>query len=351
VNTRSSPRRGGGFFGGLSALVSVAIFLVGAALLTSIVALVMMGAPGPTTDQRVVFIQKGASASAITRQLQAEGVISSDLLFRAATVFFAGDGGLKAGEYEIPARASIKDVVTLLASGRALQHTVTIAEGLSGVQVIEALMAEDLLTGPAPPAPPEGSILPDTYSYSRGATRADVLAKMRAAHETAMAELWPNRRQGLPFNTPQEAVILASIVEKETSVPGERRTVAGLYINRLRRGMRLEADPTIIYGITKGRPLGRGIRRSEIDAGPPQNPWNTYRITGLPPTAIANPGRKALEAVLDPEDTPYLFMVADGTGGHVFAATGEEHARNHAKWREIRRQRDEAAQKAAGARP
>lgn len=334
-----------GMIGGLSALVTVALVAVGAALLATIIAVVMIGAPGPATQNRVTFIDRGASASAITRQLQTEGLISNDLLFRLAALMYAGDGGLKAGEYEVPARASIKDIVSMLAAGKAMQHAVTIPEGYASVQVIDALMAEDLLTGDAPPVPPEGSVLPDTYSFARGDTRASVLAKMKAAHHTAMAELWPKRQAGLPFETPDQAVILASIVEKETGKPEERRTVAGLYINRLRQGMRLEADPTIIYGITKGKPLGRQIRRSEIDAGPPQNPWNTYRITGLPPTPIANPGRLSLEAVLNPEPTKYLFMVADGTGGHVFAETGAEHARNHAAWREIRKARDAAQQK------
>jgi UPF0755 protein len=347
---KAKPQRAAGIFGGLKALVSLALVAVGLALMAAIVAIVMISAPGPVAQERSIFIEKGKSAAAISRQLMDDGFFAQDWLFRLAAVFYAGDGGLKAGEYAIPAKASIKQIVDILAAGRAMQHSITIPEGYSSVQVIDALTAEATLTGDAPAPPPEGAVLPDTYLFSRGASRAEVLEKMTAAHTSVIEELWPKRQQGLPFETPQQAVILASIVEKETSVPAERPTVAGLYINRLRRGMKLEADPTIIYGITKGRPLGRQIRRSEIDAGPPQNPWNTYRITGLPPSPIANPGRSSIEAVLNPAATDYLFMVADGSGGHLFAATGEEHARNHAAWREIRA-RKVAAEKAGAAPP
>lgn len=347
MTQKRTRRGGGGVLGGLSALVSIAIVVVGAALLAAIVAVVMIGAPGSASEARTIVIERGASASAITRQLQADNLIDNDLLFRAATLLYAGDGGLKAGEYEIPAKASIKQIVDLLSSGRAKQYSITIPEGYSVAQVMDELEANPHLTGPLPTPPPEGELLPDTYSFSRGATRAEIVAKMAAAHQAVMEDLWPKRAPGLPFETPAQAVTLASIVEKETGKPEERRVVAGLYINRLRRGMRLEADPTIIYGVTKGRPLGRQIRRSEIDAGPPQNPWNTYRIAGLPPTPIANPGRLSLEAVLNPETTDYLFMVADGSGGHLFARTSEEHARNHAAWREIRARKVAEEQAAA----
>jgi UPF0755 protein len=348
VNKAKARRTGGGLVGGLSWLVSLAIFGVGALLLAAIMAIVLIGAPGPSQEARTIVIERGASASSITRQLQGEKLIENDLLFRAAALLYAGDGGLKAGEYEIPAGASIKQIVDLLASGRAKQYSITIPEGYSVAQVMDLLEAAPNLTGPLPETPPEGTLLPDTYSFARGASRSDIMQKMAAAHAAVMAEIWPKRVAGLPFDTPAQAVTLASIVEKETGKPEERRVVAGLYINRLRRGMRLEADPTIIYGVTKGRPLGRQIRRSEIDAGPPQNPWNTYRISGLPPSPIANPGRLSLEAVLNPEPTEYLFMVADGTGGHLFARTGDEHARNHAAWREIRA-RKVAEEKAAAA--
>lgn len=335
--------------GGLSALISLAIVAVGLVLVSAIVAIALISAPGPSAQARTTFIEKGASAGSITRQLTTEGLISNDILFRIATLLYAGDGGLKAGEYEIPAKASIRQIVDVLASGRAVQHAVTIPEGFSSVQVIDALMAEPMLTGEAPPAPAEGSVLPDTYLFARGTTRVQLLAKMSAAHDAVMAELWPKRQPDLPFRTPQEAVTLASIVEKETGLAPERPRVAALYINRLRKGIRLQADPTIIYGITKGRPLGRGIRQSELDTGPPKNPFNTYRIDGLPPSPIANPGRLSLEAVLNPPTTNELFMVADGTGGHAFGVTVAEHERNVARWREIERQRASAAQAGAGA--
>src|SRR5690606_18966200 len=192
--------------------------------------------------------------------------------------------------------------------------------------------------------PPEGSVLPETYQIERGDDRAAVLKRMMDAQEALLAQLWAKRHPGLPFDTPEEAVTLASIVEKETGVAAERPRVAAVFVNRLRRGMRLESDPTIIYGLTRGRPLGRGIRASELAAA---TPYNTYLIDGLPPTPIANPGRASLAAVLDPPKTDELFFVADGTGGHVFAKTYEEHLRNVAKWRAL--EKAKAAEAAASA--
>ena len=198
-------------------------------------------------------------------------------------------------------------------------------------------MAEPLLTGEIE-VPPEGSLLPNTYDFERGESRAAVLARMRSAMDETLAELWPTRGERSVVDTPEEAVILASIVEKETGVPGERGMVAGLYSNRIREGIRLQADPTIIYPITQGRPLGRRIRRSEIDA---VNDYNTYSMDGLPRGPITNPGREALAAVLNPDETDALFMVADGSGGHAFGRTLAEHERNVEAWYELRRQRGE----------
>jgi UPF0755 protein len=214
-------------------------------------------------------------------------------------------------------------------AGRVVRHQVTIPEGATSDMVIEILGREEALSGEAA-TPPEGAILPETYDFQRGEDRAAVLQRMMDARDKLLATLWSKRQPNLPISTPEEAVILASIVEKETGVASERPQVASIFVNRLRKGMRLESDPTIIYGITKGRPLGRRIFLSELQA---PTPYNTYAIDGLPPTPIANPGRASLAAVLDPPQTDYLFFVADGSGGHAFAATYEEHVRNVEKWR------------------
>jgi UPF0755 protein len=243
---------------------------------------------------------------------------------------------LKAGEYAVPQGASMRQVVDMLAEGRTLLHPITIPEGLTSAMVVELLAASDVLTGPVPAVPPEGAILPETYKVARGADRTRILQQMIADHQEVVEKLWAKRAKGLPIKTPEEAVILASIVEKETGIAHERPQVAAVFVNRLRKGMRLESDPTIIYGVSRGRALGRGILQSELDRA---TPYNTYKIDGLPPTPIANPGRDAIAAVLNPPTTTALFFVADGTGGHAFAATYAEHQRNVARWRDIERQR------------
>jgi UPF0755 protein len=263
-------------------------------------------------------------------------VIRSALAFRLAGELYERGRTLKAGEYQIPKGASMRQLVELMAEGRTLLHPITIPEGLTSAMVVELLAASDVLSGATPTTPPEGAILPETYKVARGADRARVLQQMMAAREETVAALWEKRAAGLPIKTPEEAVILASIVEKETGIAHERPQVAAVFVNRLRKGMRLESDPTIIYGVNQGRALGRGILRSELDRA---TPYNTYKIDGLPPTPIANPGRDAIAAVLNPPQTTALFFVADGTGGHAFAATYAEHQRNVARWREIERQR------------
>jgi UPF0755 protein len=212
-----------------------------------------------------------------------------------------------------------------------------VPEGLTSWQIVQGLLQADFLTGDLPDIPAEGSLAPNTFDVRRGADRQGILDDMQDAQQDILAEAWANRQDGLPLNSPAEALILASIIEKETSVADERRLVSGVFINRLNRGMRLQTDPTVIYGVTEGRGiLGRGLRRSELDR---ETPWNTYVITGLPPTPIANPGRAAIEAAVNPENTDYIFFVADGTGGHAFAATLDEHNRNVAEWRRIEAQR------------
>ncbi|WP_296814628.1 endolytic transglycosylase MltG [Brevundimonas sp.] len=289
-------------------------------------------------DETIVVLPSGAGVSRIAGILDAAGVIRSETLFKVAVQLTGRERGLRAGEYAIASGASMSEVIEHLRSGEVVRHFVTIPEGWSSAQAMDILSRNNLLTGTAE-APPEGSILPETYEIQRGESRAALIARMQAAHDELLAELWPGRQQGLPFSTPEEAVILASIVEKETGIAEERPRVAAVFVNRLRLGMRLESDPTVVYGVSQGRPLGRGLRRSELDR---PTPYNTYLVGGLPPTPIANPGREALEAVLNPPSTNELFFVADGTGGHVFARTFEEHLANVARWRQIERQRLEA---------
>ena len=295
-------------------------------------------APGPaarTGESTIVTLPSGAGVSAIAANLKAAGVIRSVDMFKAAASLTGADRRLRAGEYEVPSGASLRSVLSLLVDGRVVRHFVTLPEGWSSAQAVDILMRQSVLVGEVE-VPPEGSLWPDTYEISRGQTRASVIARMRAAHDENLAALWARRGPNSVVRTPEEAVILASIVEKETGVARERPRVAAVFSNRLRQGMRLESDPTIIYGITQGRPLGRGLRRSEIDR---PTAWNTYQIDGLPPTPIANPGKDSIAAVLNPPMTNDLFFVADGTGGHVFASTYEQHLANVARWRAIERQR------------
>ena len=300
-------------------------------------------APGPAAraGATTVILPKGASTSQIAADLAQAGVIRSRTLFLLAAKLRGSS--LKAGEYQIASRASLASILADLRAGRIVRHLVTIPEGWTSEMAAEAVARSPVLAGPAVP-PPEGTLLPETYEVRRGEDRAAVLARMRDAQARLLARLWAARQPGLPFTSPEQAVTLASIVEKETAVPDERPRIAAVYINRLRAGMRLESDPTTIYGISQGRPLGRGITRAELAAA---TPYNTYQVAGLPPTPIANPGRAALEAVLNPPQTNELFFVANGQGGHAFAATFAEHARNVARWRVIERQRLDAQAGAA----
>ena len=294
-------------------------------------------AQGPLTSETAVIVPRGASLSGAAGVLERDGVIASadDFLLRAQ--LFGGDAPIKAGEFAFPARTSPAQALAVLQEGRAVQRLVTVPEGMPSVLVRDALARAPGLTGKAP-LPAEGSVLPDSYSYERGETRAAVVRRMQAAMDAALAELWPKRSPDTVVRTPAEAVTLASIVEKETGKPSERRTVAGVYSNRLRIGMKLDADPTVIYPVTKGRPLGRRILRSELDA---VNGYNTYASRGLPVGPIANPGRASIEAVLNPAETRALYFVATGDGGHVFAETLTEHNANVAKWYALRRARGE----------
>lgn len=292
--------------------------------------------PGPKARQgeiTTVMLERGAGVRQIAATLGEAGVISSPSIFVTAARLTGAAGELKAGEYDFPSGVSMRRVLSDVRAGRVVRHLVTIPEGWTSEMAAEAVNRQPVLTGFAE-TPPEGGILPDTYQVHRGQARSEVVAEMRAARDKLLAELWAARQPGLPISTPEEAVTLASIVEKETGVASERPRIAAVFMNRLRKGMRLESDPTIIYGISRGRPLGRGLLASEVATA---TPYNTYRIDGLPPTPIANPGRDALAAVLNPPSTNELFFVADGSGGHVFAATYDEHLRNVARWRQVER--------------
>ena len=329
---KGSPGRKTAF---LAASATFSLFLIAAL----VAAWSVFYAPGPTAregDTTVVTLPSGAGVSAIAANLKAAGVIRSTDMFKAAASLTGADRRLRAGEYEVPSRASLRSVLTLLVSGKVVRHYVTLPEGWSSAQAVDILMRQPILDGAVDAVPEEGSLWPDTYEISRGETRASVIARMQRAHDDNMARLWATRGPNSVVRTPEEALILASIVEKETGVAAERPRVAAVFSNRLRAGMRLESDPTIVYGITKGRSLGRGLRRSEIDQ---HTDWNTYQIDGLPPTPIANPGRDAIAAVLNPPQSGDLFFVADGSGGHAFARTYDEHLANVARWRAIERRR------------
>ena len=292
---------------------------------------------GPAEKDMTVIISQGTTLTAAARAMEKDGVIGSAKTFLSRAKIFGSDAPIRAGEYLIPAHASNRDILNILQSGKVIARLVTIPEGMPSILVHEKLMAEKYLTGPVD-VPLEGTVLPDSYSFERGESRQAVLDRMQRAMKDTMAELWPKRSKATVVKTPQEALTLASIVEKETGVPSERRMVAGVYSNRLVQGMRLQADPTIIYPLTKGKPLGRRIKRSEIMA---VNGYNTYSMAGLPAGPIANPSRASIEAVLNPEKTDALYFVADGKGGHIFAETLEEHNANVKKWFAIRRARGE----------
>ena len=343
---------------------------------------------GPLNAAYCVEVPSGSTMNRVSRRLEADGAISSGAIFRMGADYANKSSELKAGSYLVPEGASMAEIVETITRGGAstcgteivyrvgvnqvrvqlrelepqtnqfvelaafdpaaenapevyldrkaaagTRFRVALAEGVTSWQIVESLNAMDVLEGEVATLPPEGSLAPDSYEIRPGDAREDILARMRELQEERVAEAWADRVEGLPVETPEELVILASIIEKETGVPEERGQVASVFVNRLNRGMRLQTDPTVIYGVTKGRGvLGRGLRQSELRAA---TPWNTYVIEGLPPTPIANPGLASLQAAAQPLETPYIFFVADGTGGHAFAETLAEHNRNVAEWRRI----------------
>ncbi|MFZ5675161.1 MAG: endolytic transglycosylase MltG [Pseudomonadota bacterium] len=303
--------------------------------------------PGPLAADKVVQIERGSSVLDIAANLEKKGVISDANIFAAAAKLarLTGTGAhLKPGEYQFKQAMSMREAMGLIASGKFITYKVTIPEGWTTAQALERLRNNEVLLGDITLTPGEGEIMPDTYVFQRGETRDNIVKGMMNAHQKMLNELWPERAEDTPVTTPAEAIILASIIEKETGEPEERPRVASVFANRLRLGMRLQSDPTIIYGITGGKTkLDRPLTKKDIAE---LTPYNTYRINGLPPGPIANPGRASLEAALSPAKTKDLYFVADGSGGHVFAETLEEHRVNVKKWREIEKNKNQGGEEA-----
>jgi len=327
-----------------------ALVTLGAALvLLGIIGLFVYLGPGPKAPEgasTTVVLAAGSGVAEVAADLRRGGVVGSETVFVLAAEVTGAAHRLKAGEYAFPSHASLQSVISAIAEGRVVRHFVTIPEGVTSQVVMETLMRADFLTGVVA-APAEGAVLPETYEARRGDDRSAVLKRMMDARDRVLATLWAHRSADLPYRSPEEAVTLASIVEKETAKPEERPRIAAVFINRLKAGVRLESDPTVVYGLTGGRVLGHGLTKSELQS---QTPYNTYVIAGLPPTPIGNPGRASLAAALDPMNTSDLYFVADGTGGHVFSSTLAEHLQNVAKWRVIEAKRNCEADAVAGQR-
>ncbi|WP_159009242.1 endolytic transglycosylase MltG [Bradyrhizobium sp. S69] len=294
-------------------------------------------APGPLQDEKVVNIPARAGMADIADTLQREGVIENNRwAFIGAVIVLKARSELKPGEYAFQKNASLRSVIATMVDGKVVQHSVTIPEGLTSEQIVARLSDNDIFAGSINEIPREGTLLPETYKFPRGTTRDQVIGRMQQAQKRLVAEVWEHRNPDLPVKTPEQLVTLASIIEKETGKADERSRVAAVYVNRLRQKMKLQSDPTIIYGLVGGKgTLGRPIKRSEITQ---PSPYNTYVVDGLPPGPIANPGRASLEAAANPARTRDLFFVADGTGGHSFTETYDQHQKNVAKLRAMEKQ-------------
>ena len=322
------------------------VFLLGFAAILAVgawlaIAINKAHGPGPLPETKIVLIERGKGVAAIAETLESEGVIESSLIFKILTRIEVDQRPLKAGEYEFVTAIPMADALKQMREGKVYDRKVTFPEGVTAWQIVETLKDLPDMAGEIGEIPPEGTLLPETYHYIKNDDRAELLGKMKTAMDKVVADLWPTRDEGLPIKTEAEALVLASIVEKETGVAAERKKVAGVFINRLMKGMPLQSDPTVIYGITKGEiqtdgqgPLGRRLLTKDLQE---DSPYNTYLNPGLPPSPIANPGRESIDAVLHPEKHEYIYFVADGTGGHVFARTLAEHNDNVARWRKIRR--------------
>jgi UPF0755 protein len=297
----------------------------------------VLESPGPLKEDKVVNIPARAGKRDIADVLQREGVIDvNPWMFIGGVLAMKASSELKPGEYSFQKNASLRDVIATIVEGKVVQHSVTVAEGLTSEQIIAKLSDNDLFSGSVREIPREGTLLPETYKFPRGTTREQVIQRMQAAQKRVVAEIWERRSQDVPLKSPEQLITLASIVEKETGKPDERSRVAAVFVNRLKQKIKLQSDPTIIYGLVGGKgTLGRPIKRSEITQ---PSPYNTYVIDGLPPGPIANPGRASLEAAANPARTRDLFFVADGTGGHAFTETYDQHAKNVAKLRAMEKQ-------------
>jgi UPF0755 protein len=314
-----------------NAVISVFVLLAIVAGGALVIGKQRFDAPGPLTEDRVVNIPRGSGIRDIADVLMREGVIDQPWVFVGGVLALKAREDLKAGEYQFKARASLRDVVATIVEGRVVTHQLTIPEGLTSEQIVARLLDDDVLTANIKEVPREGSLLPDTYNFTRGVTREQMIQRMQQAQQRVLKEIWDHHSPDLPIKTPDQLVILASMVEKETGKPEERTRVAAVFVNRLKQKMKLQSDPTIIYGLVGGKgTLGRPILKSEIDQ---PTPYNTYQIDGLPPGPIANPGRASLEAAANPARTRELYFVADGTGGHAFAETYEQHQKNVARLR------------------
>ena len=286
---------------------------------------------GPLAEDKVVNIPRGLGIRDIADVLQREGVIDQPYIFMGSVIALKARGELKYGEYQFSKHASIADVVDTIIEGKVVQHAFTVPEGLTSEQIVARLLESTALTGQIKEIPREGTLLPETYRFTRGMTREQIIQRMQQAHRRVLQDVWEHRMPDLPVKTPEQLVTLASIVEKETGRPDERTRVAAVFVNRLKTKMRLQSDPTIIYGLTGGKgSLGRPIQKNEIDQ---PTPYNTYVIDGLPPGPIANPGRASLEAAANPARTKEIYFVADGSGGHLFSENYTEHQKNVARLR------------------
>lgn len=339
----SKPLSGPGKF-----LLSILALLVAGGLILA--ALIGWGikyynAPGQNTESVTVIIPKGTGFEGVTKLLYEGGVIEHPLAFSAITIVTDKARLIKAGEYAFPEQVPPKDVLASLVEGKTVIHKLTVPEGYSTAQILDMVGQEDKLAGDVPSDIQEGELLPETYYFSRGDSRPELVARMKRDMRALLMELWEKRRSDLPFRTPQEALALASIVEKETGIDSEYATVASVYINRLKKGMLLQADPTVIYALTQGKkPLGRPLKLSDLRM---ESPYNTYVTPGLPPGPIANPGRRALEAVFNPADTDYIFFVATGSGGHNFSRTLDQHNAYVSQFRSLLKDQKEKSMKEA----
>jgi len=314
-----------------NAIISILVLAAIGAAVALVVGKQRFEAPGPLAEDRVVNIPRGSGIRDIADVLSREGVIDQPWVFVGGVLVLKAREDLKAGEYQFKAHASLRDVVATIIEGRVVTHQLTIPEGLTSEQIVARILDDDILSGNIKEIPHEGSVLPDTYNFARGMTREQLIQRMQQAQQRVLKEIWDRRSTDLPIKTPDQLVVLASMVEKETGKPEERTRVAAVFVNRLKQKMRLQSDPTIIYGLVGGKgTLGRPILKSEIDQ---PTPYNTYLIDGLPPGPIANPGRATLEAAANPARTRELYFAADGTGGHAFAETYEQHQKNVARLR------------------